>query len=43
MLFNFNIIWKSISILLFSWFIYALWGYEFTVITLLALILAKNN
>jgi len=43
MLFSFNYFWKSILILLFSWIIYAIWGYEFAIITLLALILAKNT
>ncbi len=43
MLFKFNTIWKSISILFFTWVIYAVWGFEFTVITLLALILAKKK
>ena len=43
MLFSFNTFWKSILILILSWIIFAIWGYEFTIITLLALILAKNT
>jgi len=44
MLYSFdNYFWKTIGILLFSWIIYLFWGFEFSVITLLALILAKNK
>ena len=43
MLFSFNNFWKSIVVLVLTWIIYTIWGFEFTVISLLALILAKNN
>ena len=46
MLFTFNKFWKTIGFLLGVWVTYALWGFEFTVITLLALLYAssfKNN
>jgi len=40
MLFKFNNIWKVSGIMLVSWGIYGLLGYDFAVITLLASILA---
>ena len=40
MLFKFNNIWKFATILLVSWGIYGLLGYDFTIVTLLASILA---
>ncbi len=43
MLFSYNKFWKTLTIVLFSWALYVIWGYQFTIITLLALILAKNN
>jgi len=46
MLFAFNIFWKTILFLVASWTTWALLGYEFTAITLLALLVArgfKNN
>jgi hypothetical protein len=42
MLFTFNKFWKTLLILISSWGMYALCGYEFMVITLLALILSYN-
>tara|TARA_R100000388_G_C7215758_1_gene146069 strand:- start:782 stop:913 length:132 start_codon:yes stop_codon:yes gene_type:complete len=43
MLFSFNQFWKyAVSTAVFS-VVYVIWGFEFTIITLLALILAKNN
>ena len=42
MLFSFNYIWKSVLIFGGSWAIYGLCGYEFTVVTLLAALLAVN-
>jgi hypothetical protein len=38
MLFAFDNIWKSILVLAGSWAIYGLCGYEFTVVTLLAVL-----
>lgn len=43
MLFSYNIIWKYITISIFAWFIFLLGGFEFAVVTLLALNLIKNN
>ncbi len=43
MLFTFNSFWKSLISLVFFWIIYVVWGFEFTIVTLLALILAKNK
>jgi hypothetical protein len=40
MLFSFNYIWKSILILAGSWAIYGLCGFEFTIVTLMAVLLA---
>jgi|TARA_Y100000296_G_C5054854_1_gene196736 hypothetical protein len=42
MLFAFNKFWKTLLILLSSWFFFGLWGYEFAIVTLLALILASK-
>ena len=39
MLFEFNKFWKAVLITAVTWVGYALWGFEFTVITLLALML----
>jgi hypothetical protein len=39
MLFEFNKFWKVILITSTAWIGYALWGFEFSAITLLALIL----
>jgi hypothetical protein len=38
MLFTFNKFWKTIGILLGTWIVYGMWGFEFTVVTLLALL-----
>ena len=44
MLFTFNKFWKTLLCTTIAWAAYAVWGYEFTVITLLSLILcAKLN
>jgi hypothetical protein len=43
MLFTFNKFWKTLVLVLSSWCVYGLWGYEFTAITLLALLLALNT
>jgi hypothetical protein len=42
MLFTFNKFWKTLLLLVGSWSAYGLWGYEFTTITLLALLLSYN-
>jgi len=40
MLFKFNNIWKFASVLLVTWGVYGLLGYDFAVVTLLGCILA---
>ena len=40
MLFKFGNFWKTISLVVGSWIVYGLCDFEFTAITLLALILA---
>ena len=42
MLFTFNKFWKTLLILISSWLFYGLGGYEFTLVTLVALILATQ-
>lgn len=42
MLFNFNKFWKMVIVVMISWVSYGIWGYEFTAITLLSLILLSN-
>jgi len=42
MLFTFNKFWKTLLILISSWLFYGLWGYEFTLVTLVALILTTQ-
>jgi len=42
MLFEFNKIWKTITLLGSSWIVYGLWGFEFTMVTLLALLLSQR-
>ena len=39
MLFTFNYFWKSILLIIASWTSYALVGYEFTMVTLLSLLI----
>jgi len=39
MLFTFNNFWKTVFIVVAVWALYGLWGYEFTVISVLAAIL----
>jgi hypothetical protein len=41
MFYTFNSFWLSLIILLSSWGIYGIFGYEFCVITLMALMLMK--
>jgi|TARA_R110000824_G_C15183754_1_gene674024 hypothetical protein len=40
MLFKFGKFWKTLSLILGSWIIYGIFGFEFTAITLLSLIIA---
>tara|TARA_R110002020_G_scaffold32419_5_gene99716 strand:- start:410 stop:562 length:153 start_codon:yes stop_codon:yes gene_type:complete len=42
MLFSFNIFWKFIGTIVGFWILYGALGYEFTVVTLLSLIVAQN-
>ena len=42
MLFQFNKFWKTILFLLFSWGLYAIYGFEFTIVTIVALIYCNN-
>jgi len=42
MLFEFGKFWKSTIFLVFSWICYGIFGFEFTAITLLSLIIANN-
>jgi len=42
MLFEFNNFWKSVLLLITTWIVFGLWGYEFTTITLLALLLSAQ-
>jgi len=42
MLFTFNYFWKFTLVLLGSWIMYGLGGFEFTMITIMACILASN-
>jgi len=39
MLFKFGAFWKTITIVLAAWISYGIWDFEFTTVTLLALIL----
>tara|TARA_B100000686_G_scaffold230537_1_gene237931 strand:- start:604 stop:756 length:153 start_codon:yes stop_codon:yes gene_type:complete len=41
MLFKFNKFWKTILVMTGAWIVYACAGYEFTVITLLSLLLGN--
>ena len=43
MLFKFGKFWQTLSLILGSWIFYAIWGFEMTTITLLALLVAKNT
>ena len=42
MLFEFGKTWKSIVFLIGSWASYGIFGFEFTAITLLSLVIANN-
>ena len=42
MLFEFNRFWKSVLVLIGTWALYGLTGYEFTMVTLLATLLAAK-
>ena len=43
MFYTFNSFWSSLLILLGSWGVYGIFGFEFCAITLLALMLIKMN
>jgi hypothetical protein len=43
MLYEFNSFWKNLIIILGSWVAYGVLGYEFCVITLLTLVLIREN
>jgi|TARA_R100001224_G_C3941051_1_gene122300 hypothetical protein len=43
MLFKFGKFWKTLTLMIGSWIFFGIWGFEFTTITLLALILACNT
>lgn len=40
MLFSFNYFWKALLVIVGSWLFYGLWGFEFTVVTQIALLVA---
>ena len=40
MLFEFGFFWKLILLMILSWVSFGIWGFEFTVVTLLTAILA---
>jgi hypothetical protein len=40
MLFKFGFFWKSLIIVIAGWILYSIFGYEFTAITLLSLLVA---
>jgi len=42
MLFAFNYFWKSLLVIMGAWSLYGVFGYEFAVITLLAILVAFN-
>lgn len=42
MLFHFGKFWKTVLFLFLSWSIYTIFGYEFALVTILALIYSKN-
>tara|TARA_A100001391_G_scaffold200253_1_gene184431 strand:+ start:2494 stop:2646 length:153 start_codon:yes stop_codon:yes gene_type:complete len=42
MLFKFGKFWQSIALIICSWILYGIFGFEFTVITFLAIITAFN-
>jgi len=42
MLFKFGKFWKIVSLVLGTWIFYGIWGFEFTTITLLAIIFGLN-
>jgi multidrug efflux pump subunit AcrB len=42
MLFEFNKIWKTIALVGTFWIIYGFWGFELTMVTLVALLLSQG-
>ena len=43
MLFKFNFFWKSLLSVVLSWLLYLSFGFEFTVITILAILVASKT
>ncbi len=43
MLFEFNRTWKTLALMFGAWTVYAIWGFEFTVITLLAALVGTQT
>jgi len=42
MLFEFNFFWKFVGLMILGWIFYAIWGFEFTTVTLLTALLATQ-
>ncbi len=42
MLFTYSVFWKTLTLLVFTWIVYLFLGYQFTIITLLALLVARS-
>ena len=42
MLFKFGTFWQTFSVVLGAWIFYGIWDFEFTVVTLLAVLLSFN-
>ena len=42
MLFKFGKFWKTLTLMIGSWIFFGIWGFEFTTITLLSLIVAVH-
>jgi hypothetical protein len=40
MLFEFGFFWKTILLVVLSWTLYGIWGFEFTAVTTMAVMLA---
>tara|TARA_R110002124_G_scaffold246037_1_gene411129 strand:- start:147 stop:299 length:153 start_codon:yes stop_codon:yes gene_type:complete len=42
MLFKFNFFWKSLLSVIISWLLYLSFGFEFTIVTMLAILVASK-
>ena len=42
MLFKFGTFWKTTALIIGSWIFYGIWDFEFTLITLVAVLIALN-